>query len=839
MQPVTDFIDRYKSYTAVAQQKFDVPFLLFDNADLQVFVDGVENTSFTVTADYQEDGNFATNGVVDLGSPVTATVELYGDRQPRRKRVFSRLQPHDANFIDSLNAEMNISKGEIAELHRDVAFLRLRSLPYVDLKSHSGAVIGGHGGPWAWLQEAYWEAADSSRPIFASPGVYDFGDEAEQVSPGVGNVKLYGQYGHTIFKVFEGTDASPLSLINDTDINSSKGFLMFEGLTFQGTFGDAGRTTAQGAAPLFLDHYKDLKLSWCQFKNLTNMATDLHFNEEAFADHCRFIDCGGDGFRTRESRYVSATNNYFCRMGDDSISNHGGKYVAGYDPDDGTPRREGLVANGNIFRDVSACITNLAGRQSNIYGNIANRFRNYFYYCSQDSSEGEHPAGNIKVTGNVGLNLITGIGAHVIISGVTPRGATVTSGVIPGQPHTDGTFENIWDWQNADALDTNDPFPPIENVEVSGNIFGRTLPAVTNYSDWGFGTQGSKTYGNDPAVTDTNLRPPASLNIAFGKVTTIKDNNVSHVVDGIFAAMQGGVTPAMLGSSVKNNVVRDFTSRGLVATGVSGKLIMLQIDGNTFEGDYRRLSANSNADGTYDSGSTTPTAIDLGTSVGAMVNGNIIASVARIMVSPENHICDDNIVLIDPAGYGDNAGNKGVRNMEAIEKGFKYIIADCDPTSATYGQIKNIMVESAADNPPSTGYYIKGHYVKNTNVGRLDRGALLGWKRVTTGSAHVPDVDWMADYLYDRNPLRAFVGVSPGTIADGATYPAGGVPATITVTGAALGAFVEMSFEGDRKGVTLDGWISATDTLSYLFTNRTGASQTIAGATLRAKVENL
>jgi hypothetical protein len=120
MKPVTDYIDRYVSYAAVAQRKFDVPFLLFDNADLQVFVDGVENTSFTVTADYQEDGNFATNGVVDLGSPVTATVEIYGDRDPRRKRVFSRLQPHDANFIDSLNVELNMLKAEGAEARRDL-----------------------------------------------------------------------------------------------------------------------------------------------------------------------------------------------------------------------------------------------------------------------------------------------------------------------------------------------------------------------------------------------------------------------------------------------------------------------------------------------------------------------------------------------------------------------------------------------------------------------------------------------------------------------------------------------------------------------------------------------
>jgi hypothetical protein len=837
MRPVTQENQRYASYLAAAETTFDIPFLLFDNADVRVFIDGEETLTFAVHATYQQDGSFATDGQIILPAPVTATVEIYGDRAPRRQRVFDRKQPWDP---DLANVEFNILQAQAAEAHKNLNFLRLASMAYVDLKSHSGAVIGGHGGPWAWLQEAYWEAADSSRPIFASPGVYDFGDEAEQVSPGVGNVKLYGQYGHTIFKVFEGTDASPLSLINDTDINSSKGFLHFDEITFQGTFGETGRTVSQGAPVVFLDHYKDLKFNRCRWLNCTNMATDLHFNEDVSAESCVFQDLGRDGFRTRESKYVRAINNFFRRVGDDSIAFHGGVYAAGYDPDDGSPRREGLIAIGNTFVDTAAPITALGARQAIISGNMANRYRTYFCYIDNTPSgfgEGGHSIANVKITGNTALNLMTNSGGYVIIGADTPRGSTVTSGVVPGQPHSDGTFEYLWDHQNDDSTISTDAFPPVENIDISGNVFARTLPLVSNYSEWGFGLPASTTYGSDLAITDDFMRPPVGLNAVIGKVTTIRNNVVTHMDDGIILTSQTGVSPAMVGGAIEGNTIRDFLIRGVFLSGVSGKMIGLTLDNNTIDGDVYRQAANSNTDGTYDSGNTNPTAIDLSTSYGATVSRNRISNVARIMLTPENHICSDNIVLIDPAGYGDNAGNKGVRNMLPVERGFKYVIADCNPQSATYGEIKNVQLESS-DAQPTSGYYIKGHYVTNSLKSRDPLKVLKGWIRVTTGSGHVALTDWMPDWSDFKQRLNNFTNITPGTIANGATYPAGGVPGTITVTGAKKGANTEITFEADTKGVTLNGWISADDVFSYLFINSTGASQTIAGAALRVYAEN-
>lgn len=673
-------------------------------------------------------------------------------------------------------------------------------------------------------------AQENGFSVFIPAGRYYFAEDSASLDPGAGGFSIIGEYGVSELWFHEGDDSTAKSLFYNTD-NISKGHLLFHGIKIVGTFDDRG--TAQGGPAVFLDHYQDLKFSYCKWKNCAGMATDLHFNTEVSADHCSFEDIGRDGFRTRECFYVSATNNYFRRLGDDAISSHGGKYVAGYDPDDGSPRREGLVVTGNQFFDTSACITNLGARQSVIANNVANRFRAYFYYCSSDSSEGTHPASNIKVVNNVGLNVITGIGAYVIMSAVTPRGATVTSSVVPGQPHSSGSFEHAWDWQNADSLDTADPFPPIENIDISGNIFARTLPAVANYSDWGYGTQGSGTYGFDPAVTDADLRPPSALNIPIGRITTIRDNHLSHTIEGIFFNAQSGVSPVMVGGIISRNTITDFTARGIALTGVTSKLINLSVDDNVIDGDIYRLSGNSNVDGSYDSGTIAPMAFDFGTSIGARVSRNRFSNVAIITPHPENILGDNNIVVADIAGLGDIAGNKGVRNLPAAEYGFQYVIAYCDPTdSANYGAVKNIML-SAASAQPSAGYYVRGHFVANNVKSRLDRNTLLGWLRLTTGSSHTADVDWLEIYGEGRQRFQNFKSWSPGTITSGSR-----ATTTLTVTGAKKGAFPMVSFETDLAGCTLHPSFDADDVATVIIKNDTGGSITPAGAVLRVTAYN-
>jgi hypothetical protein len=82
------------------------------------------------------------------------------------------------------------------------------------------------------------------------------------------------------------------------------------------------------------------------------------------------------------------------------------------------------------------------------------------------------------------------------------------------------------------------------------------------------------------------------------------------------------------------------------------------------------------------------------------------------------------------------------------------------------------------------------------------------------------------------------------TLYGSATYdppnltPGGvGTIQTMPVTGAALGMQVDMSFSLDTQGVLINGWVSAADTVSYVFGNPlTGGGINLASGTVRARV---
>lgn len=82
--------------------------------------------------------------------------------------------------------------------------------------------------------------------------------------------------------------------------------------------------------------------------------------------------------------------------------------------------------------------------------------------------------------------------------------------------------------------------------------------------------------------------------------------------------------------------------------------------------------------------------------------------------------------------------------------------------------------------------------------------------------------------------IEATATVDPASLATGAAT----TPATITVTGAALGDFVKASFSLSLDGVSLHAYVSAADTVAYFFRNDAGANPADLGSgTLKIRVE--
>lgn len=81
--------------------------------------------------------------------------------------------------------------------------------------------------------------------------------------------------------------------------------------------------------------------------------------------------------------------------------------------------------------------------------------------------------------------------------------------------------------------------------------------------------------------------------------------------------------------------------------------------------------------------------------------------------------------------------------------------------------------------------------------------------------------------------LKGSATYDPPNLADGA-----GATTTVTVTGAALGDFVDnVSFSLDLQGITLTAWVSAANTVSVRFQNESGGALDLASGTLTAIVK--
>lgn len=86
--------------------------------------------------------------------------------------------------------------------------------------------------------------------------------------------------------------------------------------------------------------------------------------------------------------------------------------------------------------------------------------------------------------------------------------------------------------------------------------------------------------------------------------------------------------------------------------------------------------------------------------------------------------------------------------------------------------------------------------------------------------------------LIEAEPLRGSASWNPASIADGDAEST-----TFTVTGAALGDFVEVSLSVSLKGCVLIGEVSAANTVKATIANNTGSAQDIDSGTVRALVK--
>ncbi len=95
----------------------------------------------------------------------------------------------------------------------------------------------------------------------------------------------------------------------------------------------------------------------------------------------------------------------------------------------------------------------------------------------------------------------------------------------------------------------------------------------------------------------------------------------------------------------------------------------------------------------------------------------------------------------------------------------------------------------------------------------------------------------------DASRIRKIAeAVKSSVLFGSATYDAAslvdgaGATGTVTVAGAALGDFAEVSFGVSLQGITCTAFVSAADTVSFRLQNETGGTIDLASTTVRALV---
>lgn len=581
--------------------------------------------------------------------------------------------------------------------------------------------------------------------VYFSAGTWNF-PCTTSLDPGSLNIAFVGDGKEsTIFQIAEGTTGNELYLFSNVT-TTRKGDLRFEGIRFQGTLAADERDNFGN--PLYLDYYSHVRIVDCAFDDIAGPAMDFHSLLSFRAVDCDLLNLGRDGLRVRDTPDCVAVGCHFLRGGDDAIAFHTANYEVEADVAAGIPIRERMIVSSCTFANTGT-IKLLGAKKAIVSGNTMHLMHLWAVQVAcQSSSEGTNPMHDVSILDNIITDTVgtTAPDAHISVELLEPRGAAATSNAAPMRyDSTAVAIVRPWDWYQSIAGDTDYAWPPVSGLTIKGNTCRRTMKAAAAFSDYGCGDRLDQGIATDPAVTDAKLLVGAAVRISGPTGIAgmkIEGNTFEHMGTGLTMPADSDDQLGLINCSISSNTFHDFTGYGVLLTPVtSGVYVDLKVENNTFSGDFYRRASNSNLDGTYDANGT-PTGVEFGATKGAVAKGNRFSNVCNMVNASTlaDHIIENNVAILGtPVAMAFNTGNKGIGVPRADASAYRYIIADSDPTSATYRQVSSIMARTASA-MPSSGWYYAGWLVDSTAP--TTNGA-RGWLRLTTGSNHVEGVDWL------------------------------------------------------------------------------------------------
>jgi hypothetical protein len=599
--------------------------------------------------------------------------------------------------------------------------------------------------------------------VYFPPGTYGIGTSAVYLADGV---SLMGcGHGASILRILASNTTT--NMIVYAAPPGPYNNVLISDLGFEGNW-LAQPTRLSSGGLVALRYCVGLKISRCRFSYSRYFSIDVLLSSDVEVSNCVIEWSCRDSIAVWLSPTVNIHDNIVRHGADDAISCH----VSLSFPVE--PVRDGIVIANNQIEDC-ASIKVLSAKRVTIVDNQLRRMRNagITVGTAAPDAQGDEVSFCVRIEGNtitdviderwfLGLPAVETNGLYIGV-GTTQLNDGGDLPAYPGDVDTaTGIGYPVWGGTNVSYLYEEDVdevgkhSPGNWWLTVRNNICVRTLGAVANYSDWGYGVamnhQGAGT--RDDAVDDADLYRDGIRILTPLRHALIEGNIIQTGRSGIRMGRQlnnvgvGQPLEDLLAKRVviRGNDVFDARLAGICwdvpNTGVAEVAPSVQdidIIDNFFDLDPWNLHANRNgaADGTWLIEGDGPFGIDLTNISGTLVRGNQFRNACVPYIGGEA-VCDRNLIRSTPASVGFSVSNVGVGTCPAPGDGWWYLIEDGDLTSATFGQLLPSQPLRESATMPGTGTYVAGMFVRCNSA----TNGVHGWRRLTTGSAHVAGTDW-------------------------------------------------------------------------------------------------
>lgn len=611
-----------------------------------------------------------------------------------------------------------------------------------------------------------------------SPGMaywfaYAAGDSPDYTGPGAlnidgGNIRIRGDGMDSTILAME-TSAGPdfenpyklfwRDVADPSSATDPWGPVAFCDLQFRGLFGqtgyvalgdDPGSFTQPNDQVMLLMNLSEIRFERVRFKNIVNFAMLLELVDKLVVVDCDFDTVARDSIHARNVRNCLISRNRFIHSDDNPIA-----IGQTESREDAGENGEVVIITDNSFEDTPS-VSVSAARQTIIANNVWRRCNGglNIVQFAQAPGNGTLDSQNfsVSIVNNQFLDTVrrsweVDKSAFVSVISVHGTAMATTGGIVPGFVNrATGLTVLPYAYRNVRS-----PSGGAYYYRIAGNLIGRTLPAVGAWSTWGFGERFFPKGFGDPAVTEAELRPTIGIHLLFGiRNFYVGENIIDCVRDGITLAptMDNQFTGGLIARNQISNCIdpADATgANGILIDAAAGYSMDVTLDGNIIDMDPYYLSPRRDVFGsgrapTWDSTLTKPSAaLNLNRANGAVVMNTQVKNCSYAVVDQS-----------DKNRYSNTIYHADIRAGGGVVRGVGSLITDretdrqlvqwnLDFASADFGKaLEQSLVSS--NGVPTTGYYLAGHFVRNTD----QTVSNMGWWRMTTGNGHVLATDWLA-----------------------------------------------------------------------------------------------